>query len=53
MEKANHHLNAGNFDEATVAAKKAIAIAEKNVGPIHSDVAVSIGMLGRISFTQS
>ena len=38
----------GNYDGAVVAAKEALRVAEKTVGPDHPDVATSLNNLGKL-----
>ena len=42
----------GKYDRAVLAAKKAIEVAEENVGPDHPDVAVSVNNLALLYKTQ-
>ena len=42
----------GQYDRAVVVAKKALEVAEKNVGPDHPDVAVSLNNLALLYDTQ-
>ncbi len=42
----------GKYDRAVVVAKKALEVAEKNVGPNHSDVAMSLNNLALLYYNQ-
>ncbi len=42
----------GNYDRAVVVAKKALEVAEKNVGPNHPAVATSLNNLALLYYTQ-
>jgi len=42
----------GNYDRAVIVAKKSLEIAEKNVGPDHPDVAISLNNLAMLYQTQ-
>ncbi len=43
---------AGEYDRAVVVAKKAVEVAEKNVGPNHPDLATSLDSLALLYRTQ-
>ena len=42
----------GRYDRAVVVAKKALEVAQKNVGPNHPDVATSLNSLALLYYTQ-
>ena len=44
-QEAMELYRTGKYDRAVVVAKKALAVAEKNVGPNHPDVATSLSGL--------
>jgi tetratricopeptide (TPR) repeat protein len=44
--------HAGKYDRAITVAKKALEVAEKNVGPVHPDVAASLNNLALLYYTQ-
>jgi tetratricopeptide (TPR) repeat protein len=44
--------HAGKYDRAVTVAKKALEVAEKNVGPVHPDVAASLNNLALLYYTQ-
>ena len=45
--EANSLYKQGRYDQAVVAEKKALQVAEQNVGPDHPDVATSLNNLAR------
>ena len=45
-------IRGGEYDRGVVVAKKALEVAEKNVGPNHSDVATSLNSLALLYNTQ-
>jgi len=55
-EKLNQEVvdlyRAGNYDHAVLVAKRALEMAEKNVGPDHPDVALSLNNLTRLYHDQ-
>ena len=42
----------GKYDRALIVAKKALEVAEKNVGPDHNDVATSLNNLATLYYSQ-
>ena len=51
-EEVVNLYRSGNYDRALVVAKKALEIAEDNVGPDHPDVAISLNNLALLYKTQ-
>ena len=47
-QEALRLLHAGKYDRGVVVAKKALAVAEQNVGPNHPDVATSLNNLAEL-----
>ena len=51
-QEANELSRAGKYEQAVVVARKALEVAEKNVGPNHPDVATSLNNLAVLYDTQ-
>ncbi len=51
-QEVNELYRTGKYERAVVVARKALEVAEKNVGPHHPDVATSLNNLGLLYDTQ-
>ena len=52
IEEVKRLYRAGEYDRGVIVAKKALAVAEKNAGPNHLDVGLSLNELGVLYKTQ-